>query len=149
MLVDGVTVPHFLYGTAWKENRTKTLVTLALDQGFRGIDTANQRKHYNEAAVGEGIREMINRGLIARKDLFIQTKFTQLHGQDHAYPMTLILPYPTRLNNRSSAHLNILGSKLLTVMFCTGHQLEAVSGGMIGQFGVLWKTFMIVAVPLY
>ena len=69
MLVDGVTVPHFLYGTAWKENKTKSLVTLALDQGFRGIDTANQRKHYNEAAVGEGIREMINRGLIARKDL--------------------------------------------------------------------------------
>ena len=86
MLVDGVTVPHFLYGTAWKENKTKSLVTLALDQGFRGIDTANQRKHYNEAAVGEGIREMINRGLIARKDLFIQTKFTQLHGQDHRLP---------------------------------------------------------------
>ena len=62
------------------------MVTLALDQGFRGIDTANQRKHYNEAAVGEGIREMINRGLIARRDLFIQTKFTQLHGQDHRLP---------------------------------------------------------------
>jgi len=86
MLVDGVTVPHFLYGTAWKENKTKSLVTLALDQGFRGIDTANQRKHYNEAAVGEGIREMINRGLIARKNLFIQTKFTQLDGQDHRLP---------------------------------------------------------------
>ena len=86
MLVDGVTVPHFLYGTAWKDNETKSLVALALDQGFRGIDTANQRKHYNEAAVGEGIREMINRGLIARKDLFIQTKFTQLHGQDHRLP---------------------------------------------------------------
>ena len=55
MLVDGVTVPHFLYGTAWKENKTKSLVTLALDQGFRGIDTANQRKHYNEAAVGVGV----------------------------------------------------------------------------------------------
>ena len=76
MLVDGVTVPHFLYGTAWKENKTKSLVTLALDQGFRGIDTANQRKHYNEAAVGEGIRKTINRGLLARKDLYIQTKFT-------------------------------------------------------------------------
>jgi hypothetical protein len=36
-------VPDFLYGTAWKEDRTPLLTELALRMGFRGIDTANQR----------------------------------------------------------------------------------------------------------
>ena len=42
--LDGVRVPRFLYGTAWKEEQTQRLTELALRQGFRGIDTANQRK---------------------------------------------------------------------------------------------------------
>ena len=41
--IAGVTVPRFLYGTAWKEEQTRRLTELALRQGFRGIDTANQR----------------------------------------------------------------------------------------------------------
>ena len=113
MLVDGITVPHFLYGTAWKENKTKSLVTLALDQGFRGIDTANQRKHYNEAAVGEGIREMINRGLIARKDLFIQTKFTQLYGQDHRLPYDPHSSLSDQVEQSFVSSLEHLGIKII------------------------------------
>ena len=50
--IDGVDVPPFLYGTAWKEAATQELTELAIAHGFRGIDTANQRKHYDEAAVG-------------------------------------------------------------------------------------------------
>lgn len=50
--IEGVPVPKFLYGTAWKEEETQRLTLLALSQGFRGIDTANQRRHYHEAAVG-------------------------------------------------------------------------------------------------
>ena len=49
---EGVCLPHFLYGTAWKEHETQRLVELAIEQGFR-IDTANQRRHYDEAAVGQ------------------------------------------------------------------------------------------------
>ncbi len=45
MNVRGTRVPRLLYGTAWKEDRTEGLVIDALDAGFRGIDTANQRKH--------------------------------------------------------------------------------------------------------
>ena len=41
-----VPMPKMLYGTAWKEERTKDLVVLALQSGFRGIDTAAQPKHY-------------------------------------------------------------------------------------------------------
>ena len=49
MMIDGVRVSRFFYGTAWKEDETTRLTALALGQGFRGIDTANQRKHYHEA----------------------------------------------------------------------------------------------------
>jgi hypothetical protein len=49
--IDGVEVPHILYGTAWKEDETQRLTELALQNGFCGIDTANQRRHYDEAAV--------------------------------------------------------------------------------------------------
>ena len=54
-VVQGVTVPSFLYGTAWKEDRTEALTGLALAAGFRGIDTANQRRHYVEAGVGGAV----------------------------------------------------------------------------------------------
>jgi diketogulonate reductase-like aldo/keto reductase len=59
MVVDATPVPEFLYGTAWKEERTAALTELALRMGFRGIDTANQRKHYFEAGVGEGLERLI------------------------------------------------------------------------------------------
>jgi len=72
--------PAFLYGTAWKEDDTARLVRLALAHGFRGIDTANQRKHYDERAVGDAIAD------VRREDLFLQTKFTHVGGQDHRLP---------------------------------------------------------------
>jgi diketogulonate reductase-like aldo/keto reductase len=78
--------PAFLYGTAWKEDRTAALTELAIRQGFRGIDTANQRRHYFEAAVGEGIAAACKAGIVTRHDLFLQTKFTYLPGQDHRLP---------------------------------------------------------------
>jgi diketogulonate reductase-like aldo/keto reductase len=84
--MDGVRVPRFLYGTAWKEDETRPLTELALRQGFRGIDTANQRRHYHEAAVGEATAVSIQSGLVARDDLFLQTKFTFQAGQDHRLP---------------------------------------------------------------
>ncbi|MEZ4872620.1 MAG: aldo/keto reductase [Bdellovibrionales bacterium] len=77
----GVAMPAIVYGTAWKEDRTADLVEAALDCGFRGIDTACQPKHYNEPGVGEGIQRALNKGL-NREDLFIQTKFTGIQGQD-------------------------------------------------------------------
>lgn len=76
----------FIYGTAWKEGETKRLTRLAIEQGFRGIDTANQRKHYHEAAVGEAIKEAIREGIVSREELFLQTKFTFQSGQDHRLP---------------------------------------------------------------
>jgi diketogulonate reductase-like aldo/keto reductase len=77
-----VAVPRILYGTAWKEKQTAALVEQALDCGFRGIDTACQPKHYDEAGVGDGIAAQKQRGLVARADLYLQSKFTPIGGQD-------------------------------------------------------------------
>lgn len=84
--IDGRQLPRFIYGTAWKEDRTRGLATLALEQGFRAIDTANQRRHYHEAAVGEAWAAAIDRGLLKRDELFLQTKYTFRGGQDHRLP---------------------------------------------------------------
>jgi diketogulonate reductase-like aldo/keto reductase len=62
-VVCGVRVPTFFYGTAWKEKVTMELVSLALAAGFRGIDTANQRRHYDE----EGVRRQAPRALKPRE----------------------------------------------------------------------------------
>jgi diketogulonate reductase-like aldo/keto reductase len=82
----GVAVPLIMYGTAWKEDRTKALVLEAIAAGFRAFDTANQRKHYVEEQVGAAVRTAIASGMVARSDLFLQTKFTYQHGQDHRLP---------------------------------------------------------------
>jgi diketogulonate reductase-like aldo/keto reductase len=79
-------VPAFLYGTAWKEDRTAALTEMALRAGFRGVDTANQRRHYVEAGVGEGLAAAYRDGVVTRADLFLQTKFTYQRGQDYRLP---------------------------------------------------------------
>lgn len=79
-------MPAFLYGTAWKEDETERLTRLALEAGFRGIDTANQRRHYFEAAVGAAVAGAIADGLVTRDELFLQTKFTYRDSQDHRLP---------------------------------------------------------------
>ena len=67
-------IPKFLYGTAWKEEETEKLTLTALESGFRAIDTANQRRHYVESAVGSAVNKFIDKGSAVREDLFIQTK---------------------------------------------------------------------------
>jgi diketogulonate reductase-like aldo/keto reductase len=79
-------IPAFIYGTAWKEERTATLTGLALRAGFRAIDTANQRRHYFEAGVGEALGAAYREGIVTRADLFLQTKFTYHSGQDQRLP---------------------------------------------------------------
>lgn len=71
-----------LYGTAWKKSRTKELVELAILTGFRAIDTACQPKHYYEPGVGEALTSIYEKTSIRREDIFIQTKFTSVDGQD-------------------------------------------------------------------
>ena len=79
----GVNMPCLIYGTAWKKSDTADLVEQALLAGFRGIDTACQPKHYDESLVGVALQRVLQQG-IARENLYLQTKFTSLSGQDPA-----------------------------------------------------------------
>ena len=97
--------PSFLYGTAWKEDATESLVLGALRSGFRGIDTANQRKHYFEEAVGRGIA----RAEIPRDQLWIQTKFTFRDGQDARLPYDPSAPIATQVAQSFASSLEHLG----------------------------------------
>jgi diketogulonate reductase-like aldo/keto reductase len=97
-------IPRFLYGTAWKEDRTEELVRLALAEGFRGIDTANQRKHYHEAGVGAAIRGF------SRGDLFLQTKFTYVEGQDSRLPYDPAAAFPAQVRQSFESSLVHLGT---------------------------------------
>jgi diketogulonate reductase-like aldo/keto reductase len=108
--VEPARVPGFLYGTAWKEDRTAALVELALHAGFRGIDTANQRRHYFEAGVGQGLAAAYRAGIVTRDDLFLQTKFTYQPGQDHRLPYDPRAPLATQVVQSMASSLEHLGT---------------------------------------
>jgi diketogulonate reductase-like aldo/keto reductase len=103
-------VPDFLYGTAWKEDRTAALTELALRTGFRGIDTANQRRHYFEAGVGHGLAAAYRAGIVTRADLFLQTKFTYRPGQDHRLPYDPAADLSTQVAQSLASSLEHLGT---------------------------------------
>lgn len=105
-----VPVPDFLYGTAWKEDRTPALTELALRMGFRGIDTANQRRHYFEGGVGQGLASAYRAGVVTRADLFLQTKFTYQPGQDHRLPYDPEADLSTQVSQSMASSLEHLGT---------------------------------------
>lgn len=110
--------PTFIYGTAWKEDQTRKLTKLALETGFRAVDTANQRKHYVEAAVGDALQEAIDKGIVERHQVFIQTKFTYQRGQDHRLPYDASASYPRQVeqsleSSREHLGVDVIDSYLL------------------------------------
>lgn len=109
LTVKGVSVPPLLYGTAWKEDATQALVTRALEAGFRGIDTANQRKHYDEEGVGRALSAWLDQGLGERGQLFVQTKFTFAAGQDERLPYDPRAPIAMQVEQSFRSSLGHLG----------------------------------------
>ena len=106
--IRGVRVPGLVYGTAWKEDATEALAFGALTAGFRAIDTANQRKHYHEAGVGQAIARALATG-IRRDELFVQTKFTHLDGQDDRLPYDAAAPVAAQVAQSFASSLAHLG----------------------------------------
>jgi diketogulonate reductase-like aldo/keto reductase len=103
-----VPIPPFMYGTAWKKEATTQLVLQAVDAGFTAIDTANQIIHYDEARVGEALLQLARKG-VTRDRLFLQTKFTPVHGQDHRLPYDANASITTQVQQSfesSLAHLH-------------------------------------------
>lgn len=104
---NNVTVPSFMYGTAWKKEATTPLVLLAVESGFKAIDTANQLIHYDEALVGEALQTLQKKG-IQRDALFLQTKFTPAGGQDHRTPYDPSADLTTQVNQSFASSLTHL-----------------------------------------
>ena len=121
-------LPAFIYGTAWKEDDTERLTNVALEAGFRAIDTANQRRHYFEEAVGKAITKVLEGGVITRKELFIQTKYTYANGQDHRIPYDIQADYPTQVRQSFKSSL-----EHLNVKYVDSYVLHGPAGG----FGLL------------
>jgi diketogulonate reductase-like aldo/keto reductase len=103
-------IPDFLYGTAWKEERTPALTELAIRSGFRAIDTANQRRHYFEAGVGQALAAVYRGGVVTRADLFLQTKFTYQGGQDHRLPYDPEASHSVQVAQSMASSLEHLGT---------------------------------------
>ncbi|KAI9858829.1 MAG: hypothetical protein M1813_007296 [Trichoglossum hirsutum] len=100
-------IPALVYGTAWKEERTKELVVQALRSGFQGVDTAAQPKHYREDLVGDALRQAFLEGTLRRRDVYLQTKFTSVGGQDKTnmpYDPSSPIPEQVRASVASSLH---------------------------------------------
>jgi diketogulonate reductase-like aldo/keto reductase len=83
---------------------------MALRSGFRGIDTANQRRHYFEAGVGQGLAAVYGAGLVTRADLFLQTKFTYRRGQDHRLPYDAAARLSVQVAQSMASSLEHLGT---------------------------------------
>jgi len=129
-------IPPFLYGTAWKEERTAPLVRLAVQSGFRGIDTANQRRHYFEQAVGDALEELWGDGRLAREDLFLQTKFTYADGQDHRLPYDPRADFPTQVRQSFASSLQHLHTDYLDSYVLHG---PSVSRGLSDADYAVWQ----------
>lgn len=99
-----VTLPTFMYGTAWKKDATSKLVKQAVEAGFKAIDTANQLIHYHEALVGDALLELQKQG-IARDALFLQTKFTPLDGQGNQPPYAPNVNLTSQVNQSMDSSL--------------------------------------------
>lgn len=130
----GIPMPGIVYGTAWKQDRTAALVEQALALGFRGIDTACQPKHYHEAGVGQGVAAALGAG-IKRTELYIQTKFTPLPGQDpNRIPYDPEAPIADQVAQSFQASLRNLGTDYLDGLLL--HSPLAT----IGQTLEAWRT---------
>lgn len=113
-------IPRFIYGTAWKEDNTAEATLTALQNGFTGIDTANQRKHYFEAGVGEAVQTFCRQTGTPREELFLQTKFTFLEGQDSRLPYDPEADYTTQVQQSFDSSLKHLGTDYLDAYLLHG-----------------------------
>ena len=118
--------PPILYGTAWKELRTAELVLAALNAGYRGIDTANQRRHYFESGVGQALATAFKEGIVERADLFLQTKFTYRQGQDNRMPYNPNAPVSTQVAQSVTSSLQHLGTDYIDSFLLHGPSSNAI-----------------------
>jgi hypothetical protein len=62
--------PKLIYGTAFKGDQTYPLTALALEHGFKGLDSANYPTAYQEAQVGNAIQKALKAG-VKRENILV------------------------------------------------------------------------------
>ena len=137
-------LPHLIYGTAWKKSATADLVSEAVSSGFRFIDTACQPKHYDEALVGRGWRSAADRLGLSRQDIFLQTKFTAVGGQDPEdvpYDVGAPLEEQVRQSVRASLrNLQVSNRGRRPLKQCTAPPPPSISQRRIGKNSPVRRT---------
>ncbi len=133
---DKLSIPPILYGTAWKEENTERLVTQALTLGFKGIDTANQRKHYFEEGVGLAVQKFLKTSQKTRADLFLQTKFTSINGQDSRLPYDQFASLTNQVKQSFASSLNHLQTDYIDSYILHG---PIMSRGIIDADVEIWQ----------
>jgi diketogulonate reductase-like aldo/keto reductase len=128
-------LPNFIYGTAWKQERTQELTQLAVKAGFRAIDTANQKKHYREDFVGEALKEIYKE--IPRDKFWLQSKYTYVSGQDHRLPYNPDDDYSTQVKDSFQSTLKNLHTTYLDSYLLHGPQTYQALTDADWQ---VWKT---------
>jgi diketogulonate reductase-like aldo/keto reductase len=142
--------PHLVYGTAWKAEGTAKNVHQAVKSGFRFIDTACQPKHYNEAGVGNGWTAATQELGLNRDDIWLQTKFSPIGGQDPdnlPYDKDLTAPEQAQQSlavSLKNLHTDYLDSWVLhsplpsfeETMKVWRTMEEAVDNGTVKQIGI-------------
>ncbi len=131
-------IPSFLYGTAWKEGDTRRCVEEAVAAGFRGIDTANQPRHYHEPGVGEALQAVYKRGGVSRDQLFLQTKFTPQSGQDHRLPYDPSAPVSSQVHQSFAKSLEHLQTVWLDSLLLHG---PTQAKGLVKADWQVWRAF--------
>lgn len=127
-----------VYGTAWKEEATLELVKSAIKLGFRAIDTANQRKHYHEALVGDALQILYKEEGMKRDQFFLQTKFTSISGQDHRLPYDRHAKLSEQVRQSFQSSLEHLQTDYIDSYLLHGPHLAE---GLIEEDWEIWKTF--------
>jgi diketogulonate reductase-like aldo/keto reductase len=149
-LTSMVKKPHLIYGTAWKKDDTAYYVHAAVKSGFRFIDTACQPKHYDETGVGTGWKTAARELGLKRGDMWLQTKFTSVNGQDpNNLPYDPNAPLEEQIRTSLAKSLNNLQTGYLDswVMHSPMHTMEvtmkawrvmeeAVNQGKVRQLGI-------------
>jgi diketogulonate reductase-like aldo/keto reductase len=133
----GASLPRFIYGTAWKEELTNPLTRQALDAGFRAIDTANQRRHYVESAVGAAVADYLEATGGRREALFLQTKFTYARGQDHRLPYDPSADFATQVAQSFASSLEHLRTTYVDSLLLHG---PASGRGLTDADHEVWRS---------
>ncbi len=99
--------PRLRHGVEAKTAPRAPVSIQAHAAGFRAIDTANQRKHYHEAGVGEALRAFL--AAHHRDELWLHTKYTYMAGQDARLPYAPDAPIGVQVAQSCRSSLVHLG----------------------------------------